>query len=153
MEQQLSSVLSLLLLLLLFTAISVSAAMHPSTRRLGVVGKLVESDFEVELPPEFVTYLYSQTLDHFSYRPESYTTFQQRYIINYEYWDGPNSSAPIFVYTGDEAGITGVAAYAGFMVELASLFNGLLLYIEASMSSSSISAQTNRKMKTNARKL
>ncbi|RVX20135.1 Retrovirus-related Pol polyprotein from transposon RE1 [Vitis vinifera] len=37
------------------------------------------------------------------------------------------SSSPIFVYTGDVASITGVATYAGFMVDLASRFKGLLL--------------------------
>ncbi|RVW54370.1 Lysosomal Pro-X carboxypeptidase [Vitis vinifera] len=121
--------LSLLLSLLLVTAICVSA-MYPITARFGAVNKLVKSDFEVELPPEFVTYYYNQTLDHFNYKPESYRTFQQRYIMNSAYWGGANSSSPIFVYTGDEASITAVAAFAGFIVELASRFNGLLLYIE-----------------------
>ncbi|RVX19934.1 Lysosomal Pro-X carboxypeptidase [Vitis vinifera] len=121
--------LSLLLSLLLVTAICVSA-MYPITARFGAVNKLVKSDFEVELPPEFVTYFYNQTLDHFNYKPESYRTFQQRYIMNSAYWGGANSSSPIFVYTGDEASITAVADFAGFIVELASRFNGLLLYIE-----------------------
>ncbi|XP_060667926.1 uncharacterized protein LOC132799631 [Ziziphus jujuba] len=84
----------------------------------------------IKLPPEFVTYFYTQTLDHFNYKPESNATFQQRYIMNNKYWGGPNASSPIFVYTGDEASITGIAAFAGFIVDLASRFNGLLLYIE-----------------------
>ena len=142
--------LSLLLSLLLVTAICVSA-MYPITARFGAVNKLVKSDFEVELPPEFVTYYYNQTLDHFNYKPESYRTFQQRYIMNSAYWGGANSSSPIFVYTGDEASITAVADFAGFIVELASRFNGLLLYIEVSISS--IWAQIKKKMKINARKL
>ncbi|KAL6312807.1 hypothetical protein AAG906_022535 [Vitis piasezkii] len=93
--------LSLLLSLLLVTAICVSA-MYPITARFGAVNKL------------FVTYFYNQTLDHFNYKPESYRTFQQRYIMNSAYWAGANS----------------MAAFAGFIVELASRFNGLLLFIE-----------------------
>lgn len=84
------------------------------------------------LSSEFVTKFYTQTLDHFNYRPESYTTFQQRYVVNFNYWGGPNTSSPIFVYTGDEAAITVAVSAAGFMLNLASRFNGLLLYIEVS---------------------
>lgn len=88
------------------------------------------SEYDVKLPPEFVTYFYTQTLDHFNYKPESYTTFQQRYIMNSKFWSGANTSSPIFVYTGDEASLTAIAAYCGFIVDLASRFDGLLLYIE-----------------------
>ncbi|KAF7823314.1 lysosomal Pro-X carboxypeptidase-like [Senna tora] len=45
---------------------------------------------------DFKTFYYRQTLDHFNYRPESYTTFSQRYLINFKNWGGANSSAPIF---------------------------------------------------------
>ena len=31
------------------------------------------------------TYYYTQTLDHFNYRPDSYTTYKQRYVINSRY--------------------------------------------------------------------
>ena len=108
------------------------SAMYPGTARLGMVSKSMNSALNAELSSDFATYYYNQTLDHFNYRPESYTTFQQRYLINSAYWGGANSSSPIFVYTGDEASIVGVASYAGFMVHLASQFKGLLLYIEAS---------------------
>ncbi|KAL6341939.1 hypothetical protein AAG906_038184 [Vitis piasezkii] len=100
---------------------------HRRTARLGMVSKSMKSALNAELSSDFVTYYYNQTLDHFNYRPESYTNFQQRYLINSAYWGGANSSSPIFVYTGDEASITGVAAFAGFMVDLASRFKGLLL--------------------------
>ncbi|XAR59690.1 Lysosomal Pro-Xaa carboxypeptidase [Bertholletia excelsa] len=109
-----------------------TATAFPKMPRLGMIRKSVSADdYEVPLPPEFATYYYTQTLDHFNYRTESYITFQQRYIINSKYWGGPNTSSPIFVYTGDEAIITAIAAYAGFIVKLASYFNGLLLYIES----------------------
>ena len=112
------------------------SAMYPRTARLGMVSKSMKSALNAELSSDFVTYYYNQTLDHFNYRPESYTNFQQRYLINSAYWGGANSSSPIFVYTGDEGSITGAAAFAGFMVDLASRFKGLLLYIEASIYSS-----------------
>ncbi|XP_038706140.1 lysosomal Pro-X carboxypeptidase-like isoform X2 [Tripterygium wilfordii] len=83
-----------------------------------------------KLPPEFVTFYYTQTLDHYSYRPEGYATFQQRYLLNNKYWGGMNTSSPIFVYMGDEADIVEVASIAGFMVDLGKRFNGLLMYIE-----------------------
>ncbi|GFZ20376.1 serine carboxypeptidase S28 family protein [Actinidia rufa] len=123
----LHSILALSLLIL--HARTCVIATYPKTA-FGVVGDSVARGYDPNLPPEFVTYYYTQTLDHFNYKPESYNTFQQRYIMNTKYWGGANSSSPIFVYTGDESGITVVAAIAGFMVELASHFNGLLVYIE-----------------------
>ncbi|KAJ9699356.1 hypothetical protein PVL29_008117 [Vitis rotundifolia] len=106
MEQHLFFQLLLFLLLLMTVCVS---AMYPRTARLGMVSKSMKNT------------------DHFNYRPETYTTFQQRYLINSAYWSGANSSSPIFVYTGDVASITGVATFAGFMVNLASRFKGLLL--------------------------
>ncbi|KAI6669920.1 hypothetical protein NL676_004805 [Syzygium grande] len=46
---------------------------------------------------DFDTLFFNQTLDHFDYRPESYTIFQQRYLIDSKYWGGANSGAPIFI--------------------------------------------------------
>ncbi|KAM7528032.1 hypothetical protein LguiB_031442 [Lonicera macranthoides] len=85
-----------------------------------------------DLPPEIKTYYYAQTLDHFNYNPESYKTFQQKYFVNSKYWGGSNSTSnsPIFVYMGDEANITLVASFDGFINEIASNFNGLIVYIE-----------------------
>ncbi|XP_027361776.1 lysosomal Pro-X carboxypeptidase-like isoform X2 [Abrus precatorius] len=76
------------------------------------------------------TFYYKQILDHFNYRPESYTTFQQRYLINFEYWGGANSSAPIFAYFGAEAPIDNSPNTIGFLVDNAASFNALLVYIE-----------------------
>lgn len=122
-----------LALVLLFIPICASAAFSLRTARFGMARRsMLISEYDVKLPPEFVTYFYTQTLDHFNYKPESNTTFQQRYIMNSKYWGGANTSSPIFVYTGDEGSLTGIAAYAGFIVDLASRFNGLLLYIEVS---------------------
>lgn len=72
-------------------------------------------------------YFYEQTLDHFNYLSDSYKTFKQRYIINFNYWGGANSSAPIFAYLGGEDDIVNTL---GFMTDNATSFKALLVYIE-----------------------
>lgn len=79
---------------------------------------------------EYEIYEYMQTLDHFNYRPESYATFQQRYLVNSKYWGGSRNNSPIFVYTGEENDVVSDADYFGFIPQLASRFRGLLIYIE-----------------------
>ncbi|KAL3718004.1 hypothetical protein ACJRO7_003183 [Eucalyptus globulus] len=79
---------------------------------------------------DFQTFFYNQTLDHFNYRPESYTTFKQRYIINSKYWGGANASAPIFAFLGDELPIDSATTNVGFMTDNAAEFKALLVYIE-----------------------
>ncbi|KAH9660410.1 prolylcarboxypeptidase-like protein [Citrus sinensis] len=71
------------------------------------------SKSSLHLPPEFVTYYYTQTLDHFNYKPESYATFQQKYIMNFKYWGGASTSSPIIVYIGEEAPLTFGHRYYG----------------------------------------
>ncbi|KAK4396561.1 Lysosomal Pro-X carboxypeptidase [Sesamum angolense] len=74
---------------------------------------------------------FTQILDHFNYNPQSYETFQQRYLINDTYWGGgADKNAPIFVYTGNEGDIEWFAQNTGFMFEIAPHFKALLLFIE-----------------------
>ncbi|XP_051132039.1 uncharacterized protein LOC127252073 [Andrographis paniculata] len=73
---------------------------------------------------------YTQILDHFNYNPQSYHTFQQRYLINDKHWGGANDNAPIFVYTGNEGNIEWFAENTGFMFETAPHFKALLVFIE-----------------------
>lgn len=73
---------------------------------------------------------FTQTLDHFNYNPQSYDTFQQRYLINDTYWGGAKNNAPIFVYTGNEGEIEWFAQNTGFMFETAPSFRALLIFIE-----------------------
>ncbi|RHN75383.1 putative lysosomal Pro-Xaa carboxypeptidase [Medicago truncatula] len=89
------------------------------------IATLVSND-----PKDVETFYYKQVLDHFNYNPESYNTFNQRYLINFKYWGGANSSAPIFVYFGPEQPIDGSPKSIGFMVEKAPTFKALLVYIE-----------------------
>lgn len=79
---------------------------------------------------DYKTFLYTQPLDHFNYRPDSYKTFQQRYLINFKYWDGANTSAPIFVLFGGEESIDYDRDINGFLPENAPHFKALLVYIE-----------------------
>lgn len=125
-------------LLLFFTTTCVSAA-YPSssirfdTMRRPITNKLSSS----HLPPEFVTYYYTQTLDHFNYKSESYATFQQKYVMNLKYWGGANTSSPIIVYIGEEVPLTFAIPGKGSIVDLASRFKAMLLYIEVSICKSS----------------
>ncbi|XP_062108350.1 uncharacterized protein LOC133819184 [Humulus lupulus] len=82
------------------------------------------------IPPNYKLFLYNQTLDHFNYQPESYTTFQQRYYVNSKYWGGSNANAPIFAYLGAESPIDGDIPYIGSLVENASSFKALIVFIE-----------------------
>ncbi|XP_031128116.1 lysosomal Pro-X carboxypeptidase-like [Ipomoea triloba] len=76
------------------------------------------------------TKYFTQILDHFTFTPQSYHTFQQRYLINDRYWGGAKNMAPIFVYMGAEADIESFAQNTGFMFDIAPHFNALLVFIE-----------------------
>ncbi|KAJ9178022.1 hypothetical protein P3X46_009942 [Hevea brasiliensis] len=116
------------LALLLLTAACASAVHPRKLARLGGLKRLAASESSSDLPPEYEIHYYGQALDHFNYKPESYATFQQRYILNYKYWGGANASSPIFVYTGEEKDVT--YDVEGFILDLAARFKGLLVYIE-----------------------
>ncbi|KAJ0042053.1 hypothetical protein Pint_18371 [Pistacia integerrima] len=83
-----------------------------------------------DVSEDFQTFFYTQTLDHFNYRPESFSTFQQRYLINFKSWGGANANAPIFAYFGAEGPLDGDLDVIGFLTDNANRFNALLVYIE-----------------------
>lgn len=117
----------LLILLLILTTTYASA---PSPGRMGL--KMVRRSLSSQSYSELQSFYYSQTLDHFNYRPDSYQTFQQRYFINSQYWGGANTSSPIFAYLGAETDVTLNIPAIGFIDDLAARFKGLLLYMEVS---------------------
>ncbi|KAK7284826.1 hypothetical protein RJT34_19579 [Clitoria ternatea] len=78
----------------------------------------------------YKTKFFTQILDHFNFNPQSYETFQQRYLINDTYWGGAKKKAPIFVYTGNEGNIEWFTQNTGFMFEKAPHFHALLVFIE-----------------------
>ncbi|KAL3839317.1 hypothetical protein ACJIZ3_023908 [Penstemon smallii] len=73
---------------------------------------------------------FTQILDHFNYNPQSYNTFQHRYLINDKHWGGAKNNSPIFVYTGNEGDIEWFTQNTGFMFETAPHFKALLVFIE-----------------------
>jgi lysosomal Pro-X carboxypeptidase len=73
---------------------------------------------------------FTQVLDHYTFRPQSYKTFQQRYLINDKYWGGAEKNAPIFLYTGNEGDIEWFAQNTGFIFDIAPHFKPLLVFIE-----------------------
>ncbi|XP_071698632.1 uncharacterized protein [Rutidosis leptorrhynchoides] len=77
----------------------------------------------------YKVYNYTQTLDHFNFKPDSHMTFQNRYIVISKYWGGSSKNAPIFVYTGEEVDII-ADVELGFPPLLAARFKALLVYIE-----------------------
>nr|GMC90393.1 lysosomal Pro-X carboxypeptidase-like [Ipomoea batatas] len=77
------------------------------------------------------TKYFTQILDHFTFTPQSYQTFQQRYLINDKYWGGAKNMAPIFVYMGGEDDIEPFARETGSIIEFAPHFNALVVFIEA----------------------
>ncbi|KAL3849604.1 hypothetical protein ACJIZ3_011486 [Penstemon smallii] len=79
---------------------------------------------------DFKTYFYTQTIDHFNYGPQSYATFQQRYVVDSKHWGGAKSSSPIFAYLGAEAPLDGDLQYIGFLKDHAPSFKALSVYIE-----------------------
>lgn len=78
----------------------------------------------------YETKYFTQIVDHFNYNPQSYETFQQRYLIDDRNWGGSQSSSPIFVYTGNEGDIEFFAKNTGFMFDVAPYFKALLVFIE-----------------------
>ncbi|CBI23429.3 hypothetical protein VitviT2T_019541 [Vitis vinifera] len=126
-------------LILLFITASVSATPSKKIPRLGVLrgsslsvleGSSSLRTVSVNLSENFQTFFYPQTLDHFNYRPESYTTFQHRYMVNFNYWGGARSAAQIFVYLGEESDLDKDINSIGFLVDNGARFGALLVYIE-----------------------
>ncbi|KAB1227358.1 Lysosomal Pro-X carboxypeptidase [Morella rubra] len=93
-------------LIFLNPVISTTSTAYNNVPRLSPIfrGTILEEDPEtvsaVSLSDDFQTFFYDQTLDHFNYRPESYATFQQRYVVNSKYWGGANSKLTRHRYYG-----------------------------------------------------
>ncbi|XP_062108438.1 uncharacterized protein LOC133819252 [Humulus lupulus] len=136
-----SKLLLLVSYLLIILTNTSSSSSSPTTNlytkipRLSVTGDRLflhnpETLSKISISEDFETFFYNQTLDHFNYRPESYSIFQQRYVVNSKYWGGPNSNAPIFAYLGAEAPIDGDISDIGFINENAPHFKALIVFIE-----------------------
>ena len=130
----------LVLIISLFITISVSATRFNIPRLSPNAGAFVQGNYFAHDHPkplsafdpvtEFQTFYYNQTLDHFNFRPDSFNTFQQRYLINFKHWGGFNISAPIFAYLGEEEAIDVDLSIIGFLSENADQFQALQIFIE-----------------------
>lgn len=120
--------------LFFFILLTSATAARVNVPRLSPTGpRIIENPSEIlsELASDDLeTFFYNQTLDHFNYQPESYSTFEQRYVINSKNWGGANANAPILVYFGAEESLDDDVAAVGFLSDNAVRFNALLLYIE-----------------------
>ncbi|XP_031127438.1 lysosomal Pro-X carboxypeptidase-like [Ipomoea triloba] len=126
-----------LLLILSYFAISL-AKTTPTTFPFSTIINLQQKGFSSGYSTKttdnnnqlYDTKYFTQILDHFTFTPQSYQTFQQRYLINDTYWGGAKKKAPIFVYMGGEADVELSAQNTGFMFDYAPNFNALLVFIE-----------------------
>lgn len=73
---------------------------------------------------------FTQVIDHFSFRREG--GFQQRYLIEKQFWKGSAEKAPIFMYCGNEGDVEWFAKNSGFLWEIAPFFGALILFPEVS---------------------
>ncbi|KAF8403130.1 hypothetical protein HHK36_011227 [Tetracentron sinense] len=130
---QVSSVLLLSWLLVLLLCTEESLSRKPPLLRSIPRGRYGRTHRHPSLSPstlqDFQTFYYDQTLDHFNYRPESYTTFRQKYVVNSKYWNGPNNSSPIFVYVAGEWDLT-EGDYTSIVADIAPQYQALMVYIE-----------------------
>ncbi|KAJ4705326.1 lysosomal Pro-X carboxypeptidase [Melia azedarach] len=104
----------------------------------------LSADLDSKSGQLYKTKYFTQILDHFTFTPRSYQTFQQRYLINDTYWGKKNS--PIFVYTGNEGDIEWFTQNTGFMYEVAPRFRALLVFIEHRFYGKSIPFGGNKKI-------
>lgn len=122
--------LSLLILVFTFSA----SAFALNMPRLGTLPRTMQHEPQtissISHLEYFKTYYYNQKLDHFNYRLDSYTTFKQKYVINYRYWGGANARAPIFAYLGAEFPLDEEFPNIGFLSDNAPRFKALQVYIE-----------------------
>ncbi|XP_065876090.1 uncharacterized protein [Euphorbia lathyris] len=77
---------------------------------------------------KYDTNYFYQRLDHFSF--SDLPKFPQRYLINSDHWLGPDRSAPIFFYCGNEGDIVWFAQNTGFLWEMAPRFGALIVFPE-----------------------
>ncbi|OAO91012.1 hypothetical protein AXX17_AT5G22340 [Arabidopsis thaliana] len=107
---------------------------HSKIARLGISSKTLknEPDGSTQKVDEsdLKMYYFNQTLDHFTFTPESYMTFQQRYAIDSTHWGGAKANAPILAFLGEESSLDSDLAAIGFLRDNGPRLNALLVYIE-----------------------
>ncbi|KAJ4958393.1 hypothetical protein NE237_025504 [Protea cynaroides] len=113
-----------LLVLLIFTVTTTTIAeLTPNFFHQSLINHQINSKSNIPYQTQF----FPQLLDHFTFNPQSYKIFYQKYLINKKYWARGD---PIFVYAGNEGDIEWFAANTGFMLDIAPKFRALLVFIE-----------------------
>ncbi|XP_010535638.1 PREDICTED: lysosomal Pro-X carboxypeptidase [Tarenaya hassleriana] len=97
---------------------------YPETTQDTFDETLLQSDSDVEF------FIFDQDLDHFTYTPESYTKFRQRYAVDTRYWGGAEANSPILAYLGEETSMDTDLRAIGFLRENGPHFKALLVYME-----------------------
>ncbi|CAH2072127.1 unnamed protein product [Thlaspi arvense] len=120
-------------LLLVFSILSPCFISHTHSKvaRLGISPtarptKKVDASGDSDLKMLY----YNQNLDHFTFTPESYKTFQQRYVIDSKHWAGAKANAPILAFLGEESSLETDLASVGFFNDNGPRLKALLVYIE-----------------------
>ncbi|XP_077214939.1 serine carboxypeptidase S28 family protein isoform X2 [Tasmannia lanceolata] len=92
------------------------------------LGRFAHQKPETPLPKplRYDTRYFTQVLDHFSF--SDLPTFQQRYLISLDHWQGPMS--PIFFYCGNEGDIAWFSENTGFVWEIAPRFGAMVVFAE-----------------------
>ncbi|CAH2072128.1 unnamed protein product [Thlaspi arvense] len=75
-------------------------------------------------------FYFKQNLDHFTFTPKSYMTFQQRYAIDSKHWAGAKANAPILAFLGEESSLDSDLSAIGFLRDNSPRLKALLIYIE-----------------------
>jgi len=94
-----------------------------TTLYLGSVHGLGNFRLPEDRESNFTTDFFEQKIDHFSFALNK--TFKQRYHIRDQFW---KSGGPIIYYIGSESSLD--SPRAGFTLEVAELFDGLLVDVE-----------------------
>ncbi|BBH05067.1 Serine carboxypeptidase S28 family protein [Prunus dulcis] len=79
---------------------------------------------------DFETFYYNQTLDHFNFRPDSFNTFQQRYLINFKHWVALMLVHQYLLTLAKKNAIDVDLSIIGFLNENAHQFQALQIFIE-----------------------
>lgn len=96
-----------------------------SSRRGG--GSIRQKQQKQEQGYDWEVRWYEQRLDHFTARN---ATFLQKFLFAPQWWKGPKTGAPIFLYCGNEGNIEWFAENSGFIWEIAPAFGALLVFPE-----------------------
>ncbi|KAJ7571673.1 hypothetical protein O6H91_01G171700 [Diphasiastrum complanatum] len=119
---------------------------------LGSAAAAARRSMPLSKVPPYETFYFTQLLDHFTFsHPQA--TFQQKYLVNKEFWHGAQKAGPIFLYCGNEAEIEYFADISGFLLEIARRFGALLIFAEHRYCGESMPFGNERRAYKNAKSL